>query len=433
MPGSPFGYRTRNEEKEWQAKDPLTVYVQSLVEQKILAEADNAGIQSKARESVDRAVAFCTVKEKNTHVIPIENWPGAEDLVRDVRCGDNVFENLTFVEKDNFTNLTEMSYVEAIAAVTLGNMERDGRVFVLGEEVANLRGGAYQATRGIKEVFPQRLINTPISECGFVGMAGGAAMNGLRPIVEIMYPDFALVACDQLFNQIGKLRHMYGGQASFPLVVRTRVAIGQGYGGQHSMNPAGLFGLFSGWRIMAPSNAFDYVGLFNSAVRFNDPVLMIEHADLYARKGPVPVDTMDYFVAYGKAKVVRSGSDVTVLTYLTGVHDAVTAADSLAAEGLDVEVVDLRTLDYTGLDFDTIGESMKKTGRVIILEQVPRSMGIASRISDEIQERFFDYLDAPIEKIAAPDVPPPVSRALEATMLPDLDYIKERLRRFGSI
>ena len=407
LPGSPYGYRTRNEEETWQAKDPLRVYVQSLIEQKIMSAADNTGIQSRARESVDQALAFCTARKKNTIVIPAENWPGAADLVRDVRCGDNVFDNLTLVEKDNFTNFTEISYVEAIAAVTLRNMERDERVFVLGEEVANLRGGPYGATRGIKEVFPQRLINTPISECGFVGMAGGAAMNGLRPVVEIMFPDFALVACDQLFNQIGKLRHMYGGQASFPLVVRTRVAIGQGYGGQHSMNPAGLFGLFSGWRIMAPSNAFDYIGLFNSAVRFNDPVLMIEHADLYEKKGRVPVGSMDYFVAYGKAKVVRSGSDVTVLTYLTGVNEAVTAADSLAAEGLDVEVVDLRTLDYTGLDFDTIGESMKKTGRVLIFEQVPRSMGIASRISDEIQERFFDYLDAPIEKIAAPDVPPP--------------------------
>ncbi len=432
LAGSPFGYRTRDEEKEWQTKDPLIVYVQSLIEQKLLSDGDNTDIRSKARESVDKAVSFCTVKTKKTIIVPDENWPDAADLVRDVRCNDNVFDNLTFVEKDHFTNFTEMSYVDAIAAATLRNMEHDDRVFVLGEEVANLNGGAYRATRGIKEVFPQRLINTPISECGFVGMAGGAAMDGLRPIIEIMYPDFALVACDQLFNQIGKLRHMYGGQASFPLVVRTRVAIGQGYGGQHSMNPAGLFGLFSGWRIMAPSNAFDYIGLFNSAVRFNDPVLVIEHTDLYERKGQVPVDTMDYFVAYGKAKVVRPGSDVTVLTYLTGVEDALTAADSVAAEGLDVEVVDLRTLDYAGLDFDTIATSVEKTGLVIILEQVPRSMGIASRISDEIQERFYDFLDAPIEKITAPDVPPPVSRSLETAMIPDLDYIKARLRQVGS-
>jgi 2-oxoisovalerate dehydrogenase E1 component len=250
-------------------------------------------------------------------------------------------------------------------------------------------------------------------------------------VVAILFPDFALVACDQLFNQIGKLRHMYGGQASFPLVARTRIAIGLGYGGQHSMNPAGLFSLFSGWRVVAPSNAFDYIGLFNTAMRFNDPVLIIEHGDLYGEPCQVPRDMLDYFVAYGKANVVRTGKDVTCLTYLTGVSDAVAAAEELAAEDLDVEVIDLRTLDYTGLDLETIGHSVEKTGLVIILEQVPRSLGLASRISDEIQERFYDYLDAPVEKIAAPDVPPPVSRALETAMLPDLELIKQRLRMVG--
>jgi 2-oxoisovalerate dehydrogenase E1 component len=239
------------------------------------------------------------------------------------------------------------------------------------------------------------------------------------------------VACDQLFNQIGKLRHMYGGQARFPLVARTRVAIGQGYGGQHSMNPVGLFGLFSGWRILAPSNAFDYIGLFNTAMRFNDPVLIVEHADLYEKKARVPIDNLDYFVAYGKARVVRPGRDVTCLTYLTGVNDSLKAAEELARDGLDVEVIDLRTLDYSGIDFDTIGRSLEKTGLVLILEQVPRSMGLAGRISDEIQERFYDLLDGPVEKITAADVPPPVSRALETAMLPDGELIKRRLRMVG--
>jgi len=168
-----------------------------------------------------------------------------EDLTRGVRCENDAFNDVSLVEHDDFDQFTEMSVVEVIAAVTLGNMQTDDSVFVLGEEVANLHGGPYKATRGIKEVFPERLINTPISECGFVGMAGGAAMAGMRPVVEILFSDFALVACDQLLNQIGKLRHIYGGQARFPLVARTRVAIGQGYGGQHSMNPAGLFSLFS--------------------------------------------------------------------------------------------------------------------------------------------------------------------------------------------
>ncbi|UCD79237.1 MAG: hypothetical protein JSW26_28195 [Desulfobacterales bacterium] len=431
LSGSPFGYRTQSEEDQWQAKDPLQIYANTLLEKKIISNKQQVDLHAKVKAAVSEAVAFCTAKTNGKLFIPDSNWPPPEDLVRDARCEDDVFNEVEFVEATDFDQFEEMNYVEAIAAVTLHNMKKDDSVFVLGEEVANLHGGPYRATRGIKEVFPERLINTPISECGFIGMAGGAAMAGMRPVVEIMFPDFALVACDQLFNQIGKLRHMYGGQAGFPLVARTRIAIGQGYGGQHSMNPVGLFSLFSGWRIVAPSNAFDYIGLFNTAVRFNDPVLIIEHADLYEKKGRVPLDRLDYFVAYGKAKVVRPGKEVTCLTYLTGVHQALSAAEELAAEGLEIEVIDLRTLDYSGLDFGTIGRSVEKTGLVLILEQVPRSMGVASRISDEIQERYYDFLDAPVEKITAPDVPPPVSRALEAAMLPDRELIKRRLRMVG--
>jgi 2-oxoisovalerate dehydrogenase E1 component len=234
-----------------------------------------------------------------------------------------------------------------------------------------------------------------------------------------------------LFNQIGKLRHMYGGQVCFPVVVRTRVAIGFGYGGQHSMDPSALFALFSGWRIIAPSNAFDYIGLFNTAMRFNDPVLIVEHGKLYGEEFLVPAETMDYYVPYGKAKVVRPGTDVTVLTYLTTVHKCVQVADELAAEGISAEVIDLRTLDYTGMDYSTIGQSVKKTGSVLIVEQGPRSLTLGGRISDEIQERFFDYLDCPTVKVTALDVPPPVSRKLEDAVLPSLAQIKQHIARSG--
>jgi 2-oxoisovalerate dehydrogenase E1 component len=308
-------------------------------------------------------------------------------------------------------------------------MERDERVIVLGEEVANLRGGAYAATRGIKEVYPARLINTPISETGFVGMAGGLAAVGLRPVVEIMFPDFALMASDQLFNQIGKLRHMYGGQVCFPIVVRTRVAIGFGYGGQHSMDPGAFFALFSGWRIVAPSNAFDYVGLFNTAMRFDDPVLIVEHGMLYDKEGQVPAGDLDYHVPYGRAQVVRAGSDVTVLTYLTGVGKCLQAAEALASEGLQADVIDLRTLDYAGMDMETIGASLRKTGSVLIVEQGPRSLTLGARISDEIQGRFFDYLDCPVGHVTALDVPPPVSRKLEEAVLPSVAQIQAAMAR----
>ena len=199
------------------------------------------------------------------------------------------------------------------------------------------------------------------------------------------------------------------------------------------MSPAGLFGLFSGWRVMAPSNPFDYVGMFNTAAQLNDPVLIIEHGDLYNQKGNIPKDNIDYYVKYGSARIVRTGSHVTLLTYLTGVNDALAAARELESEGVDVEVIDLRTLDYTGMDFETIGESVQKTMHVIVLEQTPRSMGIASRVSDEIQERFFDYLDAPVQKITAFDVPTPASRMLETALLPDVNKIVEGIFRMGDV
>jgi len=427
LAGSAFGYRSKEEEAQWLARDPVVVLPRKLVSHGLMSEEEERGLRLMAQQSVREAESFCTEEREGRRYIPAARWPAGESAMLNIRGQEDLFSDVSFKEREDFSRFKGMTYVEAVAAVTLRNLERDQRVMVLGEEVANLRGGAYGATRGIKEVFPHRLINTPISECGFVGMAGGAASMGLRPIVEIMFPDFSLMASDQLFNQIGKLRHMYGGQVSFPLVVRTRIATGFGYGGQHSLDPSGYFALFSGWRVMAPSSAFDYIGMFNTAVRFNDPVLMVEHYALYPEAGRVPADTLDYFIAYGKARVVREGTDVTVLTYLTGVRDCLQAAEELAGEGISTEVIDLRTLDYTGMDYATIGGSVRKTGSVLIVEQSPRSLSLGARISDEIQERFFDYLDCPVAKVTALDIPPPVSRILEAATLPSVEQIKARM------
>ena len=431
LPGSAFGYRTREEEAEWARKDPLAVFPRELARSGLVTEEDNQRLHAMALRSIEEAAAFCTEEREGQRYIPVAKWPSGESAGENIRCQDDAFAGVEFKEREDFTAFKSMTYVEAIAAATLRNMERDDRVIVLGEEVANLRGGAYAATRGIKEVFPERLFNTPISETGFVGMAGGAASVGLRPVVEVMFPDFALMASDQLFNQIGKLRHMYGGQVQFPIVVRTRIAIGFGYGGQHSMDPAGLFALYSGWRIMAPSNAFDCIGMLNTALRFNDPVLMMEHGMLYQEEEQVPLDDMDYFVEYGKARVVRQGSDVTVLTYLTGVAKCLQVAEDLAAEGISAEVIDLRTLDYTGMDYAAIGESVRKTGSVLVVEQSPRSLSLSGRIAAEVQERFFDYLECPVGKVTALDIPPPVSRKLEEATLPSLAQIRAGIARGG--
>jgi len=426
LPGSAFGYRTKEEEAEWMAKDPVAVFPDRLVREGLLSREEAEHLKAVATASVAQAIDRCTTGPVGRRTIPVDKWPPIESAGHDVR---SVECEIQPKEREDFTAFRTMTYVQAIAGVTLRNMERDPRVVVLGEEVANLRGGAYAATKGLKEAYPERLFNTPISETGFVGMAGGLAAAGLKPVVEIMFPDFSLMASDQLFNQIGKLRHMYGGRICFPVVVRTRVAIGYGYGGQHSMDPGAFFALFSGWRIMAPSNAFDYIGMFNTAMRCNDPVLMIEHGMLYAAEGQVPADTLDYHVAYGRARVVREGGDVTVLTYLTGVDKCLQAAEELAGEGMSAEVIDLRTLDYAGMDFATIGASVKKTGCVLIAEQGPRSLTLGGRISDEVQERFFDYLDCPIAKVAALDVPLPVSRKLEEAVLPSVERIRAQMAR----
>jgi 2-oxoisovalerate dehydrogenase E1 component len=431
LAGSAFGYRSKDEEQDWLDRDPLTVYPKTLVDNGLIRQGDNEKLRILAEDSIKHAVQSVSQMERGQRNVPAAYWPPDASAIQDVRCDRELFAGAQFKEQENFSKFEKATYIEAVARVTLRNMERDQRVVVLGEEVANLRGGAYGATKGIKEAFPERLFNTPISETGFIGMAGGLAAAGLRPVVEVMYPDFALMASDQLFNQIGKLRHMYGGHISFPIVLRTRVAIGYGYGGQHSLDPAAFFSQFSGWRVIAPSNAFDYIGLFNTAMRFTDPVLIVEHGMLYREEGQVPVGALDYCIEYGRARTVRMGTDVTVLTYLTNVNTCLEIAEALQADGINAEVIDLRTLDYTGMDYATIGESVKKTGSALIVEQAPRSLTLGARISDEIQERFFDYLDCPVAKVAGLDVPPPVSRKLEAAVVPSIERIKAEMVRAG--
>jgi 2-oxoisovalerate dehydrogenase E1 component len=213
------------------------------------------------------------------------------------------------------------------------------------------------------------------------------------------------------------------------VLLRTRMAMGYGYGGQHSMDPSGVFGLFSGWRVMAPSNAFDYIGMFNTAMRFDDPVLILEHGLLYAEEDQVPAEDMDYYVAYGKAKTLQEGDALTVLTYSYGVTLCRQALEQAAAQGASVELIDLRTLDYTGMDYEAIGRSIQKTGAVLVVNQAARSLSIGARIAEEVQRRFFDYLDAPVAQVTALDVPLPVSKKLEEAVLPSVEQIATAMAR----
>jgi 2-oxoisovalerate dehydrogenase E1 component len=290
-------------------------------------------------------------------------------------------------------------------------MGEDERIIVLGEDVHRLNGGTNGATKGLAKKFEGRVLGTPISENAFAGLGGGMALDGrYRPVVEFMYPDFLWVAADQVFNQIGKARHMFGGENPVPLVLRTKVAMGSGYGSQHLMDPAGIFATSPGWRIVAPSSPADYIGLMNTALALQDPVLIIEHVDLYGETGEVPAGDLDYYLPPGKAALRRTGGDVTVISYLNMVKHSLEAVE---LTGMDADVIDLRWLDRASIDWDTIGESIRKTNCVLLVEQGARGTSYGGWLSDEIQRRFFDYLDQPVERVTGGEASPSISRVLE--------------------
>ncbi|RDB42527.1 MFS transporter [Halomonas sp. DQ26W] len=410
--GSAFGYRDKAEEEERRKQDPIECMEKGLRKRKWIDEEELDFLRENARHAVESAVDRLTQSVDGRRSIIAELWPDPKSCDEDLRGDLTELDGIDFVEEDSYSGtLGEVKFIEVIAGTLVRRFEEDERYYVLGEDVHKLKGGTNGATKGIPERWPDRCVPTPIAEHGFVGMAGGTAMVGkYRPIVELMYPDFALVAADQLFNQIAKARHMFGGTVKVPLVLRTKVAIGTGYGSQHSMDPAGLFSMWPGWRIVAPSTPFDYVGLMNSALKCDDPVLVIESVDLYGSTGTGPVEDLDYFIELGKAKVVRRGRKFTVLTYLNMVDKAVEVCEAL---GIDAEVIDLRSLDRASIDWDTLGESIRKTNHVVVLEQGCLTNSYGGMLADEIQKRYFDYLDHPVRRIHGGESSPSVSRVLE--------------------
>ena len=437
LKGSQYKYRDKAEEDEWLSKDAFSNYPEQLLFTGVL---DNDGVESirrKAEGVVESAVERCTsggttqdsIRDNPRQVRP-ELWPAPDSIGEGVRSSGEELSGLPYRSPSDFKSNIEMKYSDAIAAATGRWMEKDERVIVLGEEVANFGGGAYGATKDLPEKYPDRIINTPISEGGFSGVGLGMAMAGLRPVVEIMFPDFTLVAADQIFNQIGKARHMYGNTTDLPLVLRTRIATGCGYGGQHSMDPVGLYALFPGWRIVAPSNSFDYIGLFNTAMYSLDPVVFMEHHALYGESSPVPADDLDFCIPFGKSETLYEGSDVTVAVYGSMVSRAVKIAERLT-DDVSIEIIDLRTLDLPSLDFESIEESLEKTGTFAIVEQAAGGQAIGHRVAAEVTQRFFDLLDGPPGVLTAMDVPNPVSRKLEETAMLSNEQISSQLRDMG--
>jgi 2-oxoisovalerate dehydrogenase E1 component len=386
------------------------------VRRKILDEAEIDTARRRAADvmsELDEILLTPGPTRNGPRGIKSAEWPDPKFVDVGVRGDLSEFAGAPLADRDTFRGeLAPVKFIDSVAAVMARRMETDERIVVLGEDVHRLSGGTNGATRGLKDRFPSRVLGTPISENGFCGLAGGVALDGrYRPVVELMYADFMWVAADQLFNQIGKARHMFGGSDSVPLVLRSKVATGTGYGSQHSMDPAGILATSPGWRIVAPSTPFDYVGLMNSALLCQDPVVVLEHVDLYGSTGEGPVDDLDYCIPVGKAAVRRQGSALTVISYLAMTSRVLAAADQLG--DVDAEVIDLRWLDRASIDWDTIGESVRKTNNVLIAEQGPRGTSYGGWLADEIQRRYFDWLDQPVGRVTGGEASPSISQVLE--------------------
>lgn len=430
FPGSAFGYRSKEEESEWRARDPIDHLVRRMCARDLLTEANVDALRAHllaVMQSITEELLETDPGRPDKQRIRPQLWPSSDFRDVGVRGDLREFEPSSVAPVLGEGAVLERKMIDVVADVMCRRMQTDDRIVVLGEDVHRLKGGTNGATRGLKELFPDRVLGTPISEAAFVGLGGGMAMDRrYRPVVEFMYPDFMWVAGDQVFNQIGKARHMFGGEHPVPLVLRTKVAMGSGYGSQHLMDPAGIFSTSPGWRIVAPSNPHDYIGLMNAALLCEDPVLVIEHLDLYGTSGFVPEGNLDFVLPPGLAAIKRAGKALTVLTYLSMVQHALEAVEQT---GVDAEVIDLRWLDRSSFDWETVGESIKKTNAVLIVEQGSIGTSYGAWLSDEIQRRHFDWLDAPVLRVTGGEASPSISKVLERAACARTEEVADGLLR----
>ena len=318
----------------------------------------------------------------------------------------------------------EITFREAVCEAMAEEMRLDPRVILIGEDVGP-SGGIFKCSEGLFDEFgPERVIDAPISEAGYVGVSVGAAMTGLRPIAELMFGDFSLLTMDQLVNQAAKIRYMTGGQCKVPLTVRLTMGAGRSSAAQHSQSLHALFSHIPGLKVVIPSCPADAKGLLKSAIRDDNPVLVFEDKMMYNDSGPVPEE--EATVPLGRAEIRRSGSDVALVATSSMVATALEAADTLAGEGVQAEVVDLRSL--FPLDKDALVDAAKKTGYVVVVDEGARRFGVTGELASTIQEHAFDWLDGPVTRVAAADVPVPFSPALEMPTIPDAALVVEAVR-----
>jgi|UniRef100_UPI003783D301 2-oxoisovalerate dehydrogenase E1 component len=407
-----FTYRTREDVEQWKTRCPIARLKQHLLKKKIASETQLSAIEHEVAALTESAHEFAeksaypTAESATTHVYaaPRSGPP------RDVPASS--------------ANTRELTFMKATLEALTEEMARNPNIFVLGEGIGK-RGGNFATTAGLYEVHgPERLRDTPICERGFVGLAGGAAMTGTRPVVDFMFADFVLDAVGEIINQIAKMQYMSSGRLKMPVLLRGCIGIGHCAATHHSGSYYSMYGHFPGLRVVVPSSPRDAKGLLKTALTCDDPVLFLEHRELMTVKGPVPEE--EYFIDFGKAAIVREGGDITVVALALMVHKTLQACEVLAKEGIDVELIDPRTV--SPLDTETIIRSVAKTGRLLIVDEDFAHCGISAEIAAQLADRGFDDLDAPIRRLNGKPSPTPYSPTLEAAVVPDAAAIADAIR-----
>jgi 2-oxoisovalerate dehydrogenase E1 component len=412
MEGDPEAYRTDIEKERFRQDDPIVLLETQLLDEKVVDQDRAEGIRRGALERIQTAAAFASESPLPPESALIEHIYGPEDA--------SLYEG-DFVPHGA---LREMSVSAAVNRAVEEEMKRDDRVFLWGEDVS--LGGYFNVTGGLIEQFgPNRIIDTPISENAIIGGAVGAAITGMRPVCEILFADFLSCCMDPILNQASKLRYMTGGQVSVLLTIRTPVGSGIGMAAQHSQSMEKFFYGVPGLIVLALSDAYTAVGLTKSAIRSGNPVLVFEHKLLYAEAGKVP--TEEYILPIGKARVVRAGDDVTIVTYLLGLSVALQAADLLERAGVNAEIIDLAALHP--LDDATVLQSVRKTGHLVVVEEALFTGSVGSDVISRVCTAGFDLLKKAPVKIAAPDCPIPYAKNLETAMIPTPELVAERVEK----
>ncbi len=420
----PRAYRTREEEAEYRAKDPIKRLHKDMSVMKFIDDQAFEDLEEEVQKKLDKAMEYSrNCPSPDPKELETDVFAPAKTTLADIQTEQKLREK---VRSDS--SIREISYAQALVEAMREEMIRDKSVFIMGEDVG-LYGGAYGATRGLFEEFGgDRVIDTPISEATIGGAAVGAAMSGMRPISEIMYVDFTPLAMDQIANQGAKNRYMFGGKTTVPMVVRTEGGAGRAIAAHHSQSLESLWTHFPGIYVVMPSTPYDAKGLLKTAIRDNNPVMFIEHKMLYKEKGPVPEE--EYLIPFDVADIKRQGNDLTIVTYSRMVLRSLEAAEILSQEGIDVEVIDLRTLHP--LDIETIVKSIQKTGRFVGVTEAYENTSFINEVMAQVNEEAFDWLDAPMVRVGAANVPVPRAEVLEDLAIPNVQRILEACRKVMS-